>query len=61
MTSDLLDRTKKPFEDVIKEAGIKVSDVAHVVLVGGSTRMPRRRRAREAGDRQGAQQGRQPG
>ncbi|MBX3195240.1 MAG: molecular chaperone DnaK [Microbacteriaceae bacterium] len=40
MTSDLLDRTKKPFEDVIKEAGIKVADIAHVVLVGGSTRMP---------------------
>src|SRR3978361_2171199 len=40
LTADLLDRTKKPFEDVIKEAGIKVSDVAHVVLVGGSTRMP---------------------
>ncbi|WP_353988702.1 molecular chaperone DnaK [Ruicaihuangia caeni] len=40
MTSDLLDRTKKPFEDVIREAGIKVSDIAHVVLVGGSTRMP---------------------
>ncbi|MBN9605653.1 MAG: molecular chaperone DnaK [Actinomycetales bacterium] len=40
MTSDLLDRTKKPFEDVIKEAGIKVGDISHVVLVGGSTRMP---------------------
>ncbi|MEO6942114.1 MAG: molecular chaperone DnaK [Terrimesophilobacter sp.] len=40
MTSDLLDRTRKPFQDVIKEAGIKVADVAHVVLVGGSTRMP---------------------
>jgi molecular chaperone DnaK len=40
LTSDLLERTKKPFNDVIKEAGIKVSDVAHVVLVGGSTRMP---------------------
>ena len=40
MTSDLLDRTKKPFQDVIREAGIKVSDIAHVVLVGGSTRMP---------------------
>jgi molecular chaperone DnaK len=40
MTSDLLDRTRKPFEDVIREAGIKVSDIAHVVLVGGSTRMP---------------------
>ncbi|MGJ4845206.1 MULTISPECIES: molecular chaperone DnaK [unclassified Leifsonia] len=40
MTSDLLDRTKKPFQDVIREAGIKVSDISHVVLVGGSTRMP---------------------
>src|SRR6187402_3486278 len=40
MTSDLLDRTRKPFEDVIKEAGVKVADIAHVVLVGGSTRMP---------------------
>jgi molecular chaperone DnaK len=40
MTSDLLDRTKKPFHDVIAEAGIKVADIAHVVLVGGSTRMP---------------------
>jgi molecular chaperone DnaK len=40
MTEDLLDRTKKPFQDVIREAGIKVADIAHVVLVGGSTRMP---------------------
>jgi molecular chaperone DnaK len=40
LTKDLLDRTKKPFEDVIKEAGVKVADIAHVVLVGGSTRMP---------------------
>ena len=40
MTSDLLDRTKKPFEDVIREAGVKLSEIAHVVLVGGSTRMP---------------------
>jgi molecular chaperone DnaK len=40
MTSDLLDRTKKPFNDVIAEAGVKVADIAHVVLVGGSTRMP---------------------
>ena len=40
LTSDLLDRTKKPFNDVIAEAGVKVADVAHVVLVGGSTRMP---------------------
>jgi molecular chaperone DnaK len=40
MTSDLLERTRKPFEDVIKEAGVKVGDIAHVVMVGGSTRMP---------------------
>ena len=40
MTSDLLDRTKKPFHDVIRDAGISVSDIDHVVLVGGSTRMP---------------------
>ncbi|WP_053385230.1 molecular chaperone DnaK [Leucobacter celer] len=40
LTKDLLERTRKPFEDVIKEAGVKVSDIAHVVLVGGSTRMP---------------------
>lgn len=40
LTSDLLARTKKPFEDVIKEAGIKLADINHVVLVGGSTRMP---------------------
>jgi molecular chaperone DnaK len=40
MTKDLLDRTRKPFENVITDAGIKVSDIDHVVLVGGSTRMP---------------------
>ncbi|WP_340540254.1 molecular chaperone DnaK [Nocardioides sp. GXZ039] len=40
LTSDLLDRTKEPFRQVLKDAGIKVSDIDHVVLVGGSTRMP---------------------
>ena len=40
LTKDLLERTKKPFNDVIKEAGVKLSDISHVVLVGGSTRMP---------------------
>ncbi|CAL8899587.1 chaperone protein DnaK [Kocuria varians] len=40
LTKDLLARTEKPFKDVIAEAGIKVSDINHVVLVGGSTRMP---------------------
>ena len=40
MTKDLLERTKVPFQNVIKDAGISVSDIDHVVLVGGSTRMP---------------------
>ncbi|MFC0507349.1 molecular chaperone DnaK [Micromonospora costi] len=40
MTQDLLDRCKGPFEQAVKDAGIKVSDVDHVILVGGSTRMP---------------------
>ncbi|GAA3675636.1 molecular chaperone DnaK [Arthrobacter ginkgonis] len=40
LTADLLERTRKPFHDVIAEAGVKVSDIAHVILVGGSTRMP---------------------
>jgi molecular chaperone DnaK len=40
MTQDLLDRTKAPFEQAIKDAGVKVADVDHVILVGGSTRMP---------------------
>jgi molecular chaperone DnaK len=40
MTADLLERTNKPFETVMKDAKINVADVDHVVLVGGSTRMP---------------------
>ncbi|MDR1447889.1 MAG: molecular chaperone DnaK [Candidatus Ancillula sp.] len=40
LTKDLIDRTRKPFLDVIKDAGVKVGDINHVVLVGGSTRMP---------------------
>ncbi|WCZ33305.1 molecular chaperone DnaK [Corynebacterium massiliense] len=40
ITSDLLDRTKKPFNQVLKDAELSVSDIDHVVLVGGSTRMP---------------------
>lgn len=40
LTADLLERTRKPFEDVIREAGVSVSQINHVVLVGGSTRMP---------------------
>ncbi|MFZ5871056.1 MAG: molecular chaperone DnaK, partial [Actinomycetota bacterium] len=40
LTEDLLDRCKPPFHQVIKDAGINVADIKHVVLVGGSTRMP---------------------
>jgi molecular chaperone DnaK len=40
LTADLLDRTKGPFQQAIRDAGINVSDIHHVVLVGGSTRMP---------------------
>jgi len=40
LTQDLLDRCKAPFAQVIKDAGVKVGDIDHVVLVGGSTRMP---------------------
>ena len=40
ITSDLLDRTRNPFHQVIKDAGVKVADIDHVVMVGGSTRMP---------------------
>ncbi|MFC5369576.1 molecular chaperone DnaK [Arcanobacterium bovis] len=40
MTKDLLERTKIPFQKVIEDAGIKLSEIDHVVLVGGSTRMP---------------------
>ena len=40
MTADLLDRTKKPVEQVIKDAGIAKEKINQVVMVGGSTRMP---------------------
>ena len=40
MTADLLERTKGPFQQAIRDAGVSVGDIHHVVLVGGSTRMP---------------------
>jgi molecular chaperone DnaK len=40
LTAALLDRCRKPFENVIKDAGISIGEIDHVVLVGGSTRMP---------------------
>ena len=40
MTSDLLDRTREPFKSVLADGGVDIKDIDHVVLVGGSTRMP---------------------
>ena len=40
ITADLVDRTKKPVENALSDAGMKFSDIDHVILVGGSTRMP---------------------
>lgn len=40
MTQDLLDRCRAPFEQAVKDAKVKISDIEHVILVGGSTRMP---------------------
>ncbi|MGO1593373.1 MAG: Hsp70 family protein, partial [Ancrocorticia sp.] len=40
MTKDLLERTKAPFHNVIRDASVKIDEIDHVVLVGGSTRMP---------------------
>lgn len=40
MTNDLLERCRKPFEQAITDAGITKSQIKHVILVGGSTRMP---------------------
>jgi molecular chaperone DnaK len=40
LTADLLERCKTPFHNAVNDAGIKVSDINHVILVGGSTRMP---------------------
>ncbi|MGZ0230625.1 MAG: molecular chaperone DnaK [Acidimicrobiales bacterium] len=40
MTADLIERCKKPFEQAIADAGLKKGDIEHVILVGGSTRMP---------------------
>ncbi|BBH17288.1 chaperone protein DnaK [Nocardioides baekrokdamisoli] len=40
LTEDLLERTKVPFQQVLKDGGIAIKDIDHVVLVGGSTRMP---------------------
>ncbi|MFF9095460.1 molecular chaperone DnaK [Streptomyces sp. NPDC014802] len=40
LTADLLERCRRPFQNAVRDAGISVKDIDHVVLVGGSTRMP---------------------
>jgi len=40
LTSDLLDRTREPFKSVLKDGGVAINNIDHVVMVGGSTRMP---------------------
>ncbi len=61
ITSDLLERTRQPFQSVIKDAGISLSQIDHVVLVGGSTRMPAvTELVKELTGGTGAEQGRQP-
>ena len=40
MTEDLVERTRKPFEEALKDAGVTMNDIDHVILVGGSTRIP---------------------
>lgn len=40
MTTDLLDRCRKPFQQVLRDAGVDINNINHVVLVGGATRMP---------------------
>src|SRR5690606_40481687 len=40
LTEDLLERCKTPFHQAVKDAGVKLSAIDHVILVGGSTRMP---------------------
>ena len=60
LTADLVEACRGPFDAAIKDAGLKTSDIDHVVLVGGSTRIPADPGARAEPDRQGAPQGRQP-
>ena len=61
MTEDLLNRCRHPFENALKDANLKASDLNEVVLVGGATRMPMvQELVRTADQWQGTQQGRQP-
>ena len=60
LTADLLDACKGPFEQAIRDAGLDKTAIDHVILVGGSTRMPAVQQLVTGPHRQGAPQGRQP-
>ncbi len=60
MTADLLERCKLPFEQAIKDAGLTQGDLDHVILVGGSTRMPAVQELVRGPERSRSPQGRQP-
>ena len=60
LTADLVEACTGPFEAAIKDAGLKTSDIDHVVLVGGSTRIPAIQELVQTPHGQGAPQGRQP-
>ena len=60
LTADLVEACRAPFDAAIKDAGLKTSDIDHVVLVGGSTRIPAVQELVQTSDGQGAPQGRQP-
>ena len=60
LTADLLERCKGPFEQAIKDAGLTKGQIDHVILVGGSTRMPAVQELVHRPHRQGAQQGVNP-
>ena len=61
LVDDLIERTKGPCQQALKDAGLKAADIDEVVLVGGMTRMPKVQQIGQGAVRQGAAQGRQPG
>ena len=60
LTADLVEKCRGPFEQAITDAGLKLGDIDHVILVGGSTRMPAVQDLVKSHDGQGPPQGRQP-
>ncbi len=61
LVDELVEKTRRPVEQALYDAGVRAAQVDEVVLVGGMTRMPAVQRGRQARLRQGAEQGREPG